>query len=103
MTKNPFFNAILASGYIVLVASAIYYSPKSMDHVDAAIVPIVFLSVFVLSAAVMGTLFFYQPVHMYLDGTKKEAVSLFFKTLGTFAIITALLVSVLVVLSQGLY
>lgn len=64
MTKNPFVNALLASGYISVVASAMYYAPKYMEPVDAVIVPVTVLSLFVLSAAMMGRL----QVHIMTDG-----------------------------------
>jgi len=103
MTKNPFLNALLASGYISLVASAMYYSPKYAGSVDAVIVPVTVLSLFVLSAVVMGVLFFYQPIQMYLDGAKREAVSLFLKTVGVFAVITVILISALVLTSKMIF
>lgn len=77
-----------------------YYGPKYMGPVDAVIVPITFLSLLVLSAVVMGFLFFYQPIQMYLEGTKREAVNLFLKTVAVFAVITALLISTLIILSK---
>jgi len=57
------------------------------------------LSLFVLSAAVMGFLFVYQPLQLYLDCHKKEGVDFFFKTVGSFAIITVLLIGALVIFS----
>ncbi len=37
---------------------------------------------------------------MYLEGAKKEAVNLFLKTVAVFAVITALLISTLIILSK---
>ncbi|MDO8561652.1 MAG: hypothetical protein Q7S05_02375 [bacterium] len=99
MTKNPYVNALLASGYITLVSSALYWGPQYIGRIDSVFAPIAFLSLFVLSAAVMGFLFFFQPIQMYLEAEKKEAVNLFLKTLAVFAGITAALISILVVLS----
>ena|SRR3989338_5612799 len=100
MTKNPFVNALLASGYISLVASAMYYSPKYAGSVDAVIVPVTILSLFVLSAVMMAFLFFYQPIQLYLDGAKKESVSLILRTTVIFAVITGLLIIALVISSR---
>jgi hypothetical protein len=36
----------------------------------------------------MGYLFLSQPIQLFLDGKKKQAVSLFLQTLGVFACIT---------------
>jgi hypothetical protein len=52
--------------------------------------PIVIISLFTLSAAMMGYLFLFQPLQLYLDGKKKLAVNLFIQTLATFAGLTAL-------------
>ena len=37
-----------------------------------------------------GYFFFFQPIQLYLDGEKKQAVNLFLKTLAAFAGITVL-------------
>ena len=52
--------------------------------------PMAMLSLLVFSVSLMGYLFFFQPVQMYLDGQKREAVELFTKTLGAFAVITGI-------------
>jgi len=92
-------NAILASGYIVLVASLMFFGSRFAGGPDTVLVPIAMLSLFVLSAAVMGYLFLLQPALMYLDGEKKEAIHLFAKTLATFAVITAILFAILFLLA----
>lgn len=94
MTKNPIINALGATLYIVFVASIVYYGPMLVDKVDSVIAPIAFLSLFVLSAACMGFIFLYQPFQLFLEGEKKESVTLFLKTLTAFAISTAVLVFV---------
>lgn len=95
MTKNPYVNAILASLYVVVVATVMYYGPKIAGPKDSVLVPIAVLSLFVLSTAVMGFLFLMQPVQMYLDGEKKEAVQLVGTTIAMFAVITAMLLALL--------
>lgn len=90
MTRNPLYNAILAAGYITLVASVMYYGPQFAAPVNSVLGPIAILSLFVLSTAVMGFLFFYEPVQLYLDNKKTEAANLFLKTLGFFACITVI-------------
>ncbi|MFA5025319.1 MAG: hypothetical protein WC503_02340 [Candidatus Shapirobacteria bacterium] len=57
---------------------------------DTFFTPIVFLSLLTLSVAVMAFLFFYQPLMLFIEGKKKDAVSLFVKTVGIFAAITAI-------------
>lgn len=90
--KNPMLNAAVAAVYIVLVV-VIMNNADGLEPFNSPILaPAVFLSLFTLSAAVMGYLFLGEPLMLYLDGKKKEAVAFFIQTLLTFAGITALLV-----------
>jgi heme O synthase-like polyprenyltransferase len=93
MTKNPIINALMATLYIVVVASVMFYGPKLIEPSpkETVIIPIMVISLFTLSAAVMGYLFFYQPFQIYFEGDKKRAVKLFLQTVLAFAIITALI------------
>ena len=91
MTKNPFLNALAASGYIGLVVLIMNLASGIQVANDLWIAPIMMLSLLVLSVAVMGYIFFYEPFKMYLDGKKKEAVKLFLQTLGIFGGITIIL------------
>jgi len=88
MTKNPLYNALAALGYIVLIVSGITYMPAIQTNVNEFIMPIVMLSLLTLSVAVMAYIFGYQPFVLFLDGKKKEAVSLFLKTVGIFGGVT---------------
>jgi hypothetical protein len=98
MTKNPFLNALAASLYIVGVVSFINFLQILGEEPEKILIPMAMLSLFVLSAAMMAFLFFFQPVQMYLDGEKKQAVNLFLKTLAVFAFITIILFSTLFLL-----
>jgi len=89
MSRNPYINALLAAAYIVFVVLLITYGPAYVrDKPDTILAPMAMLSLLVFSVALMGYLFFLQPVQMFLDGQKHEAVELFTKTLGAFAVIT---------------
>ena len=99
MTRNPFLNALAASLYIVVVASALFYVPKFVGPVDSVLAPIAMLSLFVLSAAVMGYVFCYEPLQLFLEGSKKEAADLFVKTVGIFAVITLFIFCILFLIS----
>ncbi len=95
MVKNPVVSALLASGYITLVATVMQLGAKVSRPEDTFLGPIAFISVFTLSAAVMVYLFGFAPATLYLDGKKKEAVKHFLQTLASFGVITiALLVLV---------
>jgi len=88
MTKNPFINAAAASSYIILVAFFMFYGSKLFGPKDTILAPIAMISLFTLSAAMMGYLFVYQPLQLLLDGHKKQGVDLFVRTVAVFAGIT---------------
>lgn len=92
MTKNPLVNGVSASLYIFLVVALMTWGEKVIPREDTFMAPIVFLSLFTLSAAVMGYVFCFQPATLYFDGKKKQAIQLFLKTLIVFATITIALV-----------
>lgn len=91
MSKNPFINAFVAALYIVVVACLMYYAPKFAGHTETVVIPIAVISLFTLSAAMMGYLFLSRPLQLYLDGDKKNAVDLFLKTVTIFAGITIII------------
>lgn len=100
MSKNPIINALSASAYIFLIVSVMTFVTQPLkSKPDTFFAPIVFLSVLTLSVAVMAFLFFYQPIQLFIEGKKKEAVNLFIKTVGVFAAITA---AALILLFSGL-
>ncbi|MES2135242.1 MAG: hypothetical protein V4449_03320 [Patescibacteria group bacterium] len=90
MTKNYFLNALSGALYVVLVASFMYYVPKTFGPSESVMIPIAILSLFVLSVCVMACLFGYQPVKLYLEGEKKAPLELLVKTVATFAGFTVL-------------
>ena len=91
MTKNPIINAGAAIVYIIVVASVMWYGTKFSGPQNSVLAPIAAISLFSLSAAVMGYIFLFQPAQLYFDGKKKVAVDLFIKTLAIFAAITAVI------------
>jgi len=100
MTKNPIINALSASAYIILGVTIMSFVTKPLrNKPDTFFAPVVFLSLLTLSVAVMAFLFFYQPLMLFIEGKKKEAVNLFVQTVGIFATITAL---ALILLFSGL-
>lgn len=99
MSKNPLLNALCASGYIFLIVSIFnLLSHNLRDKPDTFGAPLTMLSLFTLSAAVMTYIFLYQPVQLFIDGKKKQAVNLFVRTVGIFAVFTAV---ILVLLLSG--
>ena len=99
MSKNPVINALSASAYIILVVTVMTFVMQPLKNKpDTFFAPITFLFVLTLSVAVMAFLFFYQPLLLFIEGKKKEAVNLFVKTVGIFAAFTAV---VLILLFSG--
>lgn len=96
MKLNPFINALAASVYIVAVVLLIQSFQAFSSVKDTIIIPIFMLSLFVLSAAVMGLLFLFQPLRLYFDNRKKEAGVFFLKTLGAFACFVGLFLIILI-------
>lgn len=86
MTKNPFCNALAAFLYIVSVVLLMNWAGNNDVLETSLLMPIMMLSLFVLSALAMAYFLLYQPIMLYLEKKKKEAVQLFVKTLIIFAI-----------------
>jgi hypothetical protein len=94
MTKNPYLNALFAGLYIVIIVlffnfGTTFLSTKS----DTILTPMAMLSLLVLSVAFMSYAFFLQPMLMFVDGHKREAIEFFTKTLVTFAAITVIILA----------
>lgn len=98
MTDNPFVNALAATTYIIVVASAVFYGPHGNDADSGIIVPVAVLSLFVLSAAMMGYFFLYRPLLLLSEGRKQEASKLFLSTVAVFACITVVLFGALMLI-----
>ena len=95
MTKNPIINAAVAMAYIAIVSILMFFGTRNLPKQDTFLDPIAVLSLFTLSAAVMGYIFAYEPFQLYFDGKKKEALGLFLKTVASFGVITAILLALL--------
>jgi hypothetical protein len=100
VTRNPVVNAVAAWLYVAIVATLLYYGSAWAGPKDNLLMPIAFLSLFVLSAAVMGYVFLFQPLALYFDGNRSGSVNLFLRTVAVFAAITALLLAAIVVVGR---
>jgi hypothetical protein len=83
--KKPFLFALVVALYIVFIVSIISSLSSFIPKEDNIFMPIVMLSLFVLSTAVMGFLFLSEPIQLYMENQKKEAAVFFSKTVGFFA------------------
>jgi hypothetical protein len=97
--KKALTDALLAEVYIIIVVLIIRYIGEYVKPEETIIGPIAFLSLFVLSAAVMGFLFVFKPLQLFLEGQKKEAVNMFLSTVAAFSILTGAVIAVLILSS----
>lgn len=95
MTKNPVLNALSAGAYIVAIAAIMTWGTSIAPGPDTFLAPIVAISLFTLSAAVMGYLFCFQPLTLYFAGKKNDAVKLFLQTVMAFGVLTAIAMGLL--------
>jgi len=101
ITRYALIDSLGTAVYVILVASLIYSLGHSgFEAGNALIVPIFMLLLFIFSAAFTGLLVFGRPVMWYLDGNKKEAMSLLFYTLGILLVTTVIAFLVLILLIQ---
>lgn len=103
--KNPILHAVLANAYIIALVLGIFFGLAPIEESQLPeyvqlLFPIVMLSLFTLSAAVMGYLFLGVPLQRYMDGKKKEALSFFFQTVGAFAVITGIVIVIAMILMR---
>ena len=92
-------NSFGTAAYVTLIASFIYSLGSWFPEDGKSVfIPIAMLMLFVFSAAFTGLLVLGRPVMWYLDGKKKEAISLLFYTLEIFLIITVIVFLLLVAL-----
>ena len=101
ITKKAVTHALATAIYVVLVASFLFYAPKFFGPGKTVLIPITILLLLVSSAALTGLLLFGQPALWYLDGKKKEALSLLTLTLVIFLGVTLVSVLVLVLYSAS--
>lgn len=99
ITKTALIDASLTALYIVGVGLFMNFISEKMGNTkDTFLDPIAFIMLFVLSAAVTSYLMFGRPAFWYLDGKKKEAISLVGQTLGIFFAITVVCLLILILM-----
>jgi hypothetical protein len=83
-----FADALGTVAYIAIVVITIDNIQKFFGDEPGILVPMSMLLLFVLSAAITGSLILGRPILMYLTGQKAEAIKLFMYTVGWLAIFT---------------
>jgi hypothetical protein len=75
--KVALMNAVGTALYITAVGVFMYYGTQvKIGRANAFLAPIAMLCLFVFSAALTGSLIFGKPALLYMDGKKKDALSL---------------------------
>ncbi len=93
LIQRSFINALGTVAYIALVAAIMQNAERFFGQTeDTILAPIVFLTLFVLSAAITGSLVIGKPILMYINNEKSQAVRLFVYTLGWLALALVFLV-----------
>ena len=83
-----FVNSVITALYVVLVALFMNSLEGSSSNSTTVFIPITMLMLFVFSAAFTSSMVFGRPIIWYLDGKKREALSLLLYTLGILMIVT---------------
>lgn len=91
LIKVSLVNSIVASLYISAVAFLMSNGEKLFGKNNSVFSGIAILMLFVISAAVMGFTILGRPLMMYLDGSKKEALKLFYLTIVWLILIAAII------------
>lgn len=91
IVKRAIINAVGTAAYIVLIASFLFFLQSSFsEQEDTVITTVSALLLFVCSAAITAFLVFGKPVMLYVDGKRREAVSLLGYTIGILLILTVI-------------
>ena len=96
--KDSFLSSLGALAYIAFVALLMQNGEAIFGKFTNILGPITFLLLFVVSALVVGALILGKPFMLYLDGKKKEAVSLFLATCAWIAGFTIVMIAIAVLI-----
>lgn len=99
--KRALINALLTTLYVVAVGLFMYYGAKvKIGKSNEFLAPIAFLLLFVSSASLTGFLIIGKPIQLYIDGKKKDALSMLFYTLLFLFVVTVIAILILISLSH---
>ena len=88
--KKPFLRALGAALYIIVIVFVVQVVTSALKNQnETIIIPMTMLSLFVLSAAIMGYLFLSEPLYLLMENRKQEAIAFFAKIVGIFACFVA--------------
>lgn len=82
LVSQSFFFALGEGVYIFLVALLMRSAADLVPKDPSVLGPVLFLMLFVFSAAVSGALILGKPVLLYMEGKRREALEFFGFTMG---------------------
>ncbi len=82
LIRYSFLQALGVLVYVALVSWFMMQAENLVGNEKTLWAPITFLTLLVVSVAMVGSLIFGRPVMWYIDGQKKESIKLLFMTLG---------------------
>ena len=90
-----------AAGYIVFIVLILRGTNGFVlkSQMGMILIPMVVLSMLVLSAAIMGFLFLSEPLRLLIENKKREAFAFFAKVVGFFSCFLLLFVILLLILN----
>jgi hypothetical protein len=100
LQKQALINASLTSLYIIGIGVFLYFGAMFKIGKNSFFTPIAFLFLFVFSASITAYLIMGKPAQMYVDGEKKEALTLLTYTLGLFSVFTLISLVLLIFLPR---
>lgn len=100
LQKKALANSLLTALYIIGIGIFFYFGAEYKIGKNSFVTPIAFLFLFVFSASITGYLILGKPAQMYVDGKKKEALSLLKYTLGFFFCFTLVALFILILLPR---
>ncbi len=90
LIKSSLRNSLATAIYVAIVALIMQNAEKVFGTMKDIIGPIAFLLLFVTSAAITGFLVLGQPIMLYSDNHKSEAVKLFIYTVAWLFVFTVI-------------
>ena len=102
LVKRAAVSALGVYAYILALVTVVINAEKLFGPVEPGwLGPTLFMTVFVLSASVTGSIVLLKPVTLYADGNKKDALRLFGYTIVALAAVALVVGVVLVTTSFG--
>ncbi|MFH1661576.1 MAG: hypothetical protein ABIA02_00550 [Candidatus Falkowbacteria bacterium] len=82
LIKISFQNSLAVLIYVGAISLIMMNGDKIFGEMAGYLAPVAFLLLFVISAAITGSLVLGRPAMIFFDGNKKEAISLLFHTVA---------------------